>query len=342
MFDTEEQLEAELTRPSRMLVEEVSTWSGERGLVILGAGGKMGSAVATMARRALDQAGKSDHVVTAVSRWTDEKRRISLQNHGVRTVTCDLAEPDQVAALPDADRVIHLVGSKFGTSTHADVAWMTNTVIPSHVARRYTDSAICALSTGNVYPLTDPGLGGPREDDPVGPIGEYAITCRGREQVFVNASRTRGTKITLIRLNYACEARYGVLVDLAKKIIAREPVDLRIGAVNVVWQRYANEVFLRAISCAAAPPFVINVTGPETASVRTLAKDIGARLGIEPTFDGTELPTSLLSNAMLCHESFGYPDRSLGEMIGIVTDWLWVGGGVWDKPTKFERRDGQF
>ncbi len=344
MFDTEEELEDELSRPGPKLLEEVAGWevtTPGRGLVVLGAGGKMGSAVATMARRALDATGRSDIPVTAVSRWTDERRRQSLESHGIHIQAADLSDPAALSRLPDADRVVSLVGARFGTAQHTDDAWMTNTVIPAHVAQRYANASICAMSTGNVYPLTDPGTGGPRESDPTGPVGEYAMTCRGREQVFVNASRTRGTRVTLLRMNYACEVRYGVLVDLAKQIIAQEPVDLETGTVNVVWQRYANEVILRALGKADVPPFILNLTGPETASVRAVAKDIGARLGIQPVFRGTELPTSLLSNAMLCHELFGYPDRTLGEMIQLVTDWLWEGGRVWDKPTKFERRDGQ-
>lgn len=341
MFETETELATELSRPSTELIARASRWD-DGGIIVLGAGGKMGGGLSTMARRALDLAGRTDIPVTAVSRWSDAGQRDAMESAGVRTLEADMSDVANVDSLPDAARVVFLVGAKFGTSTHSDEAWMTNTVLPSFVARRYADSTITALSTGNVYPLSEAVGGGPREDDPTGPVGEYAVTCRGREQVFTHGSRQRATRVALIRLNYACEPRYGVLVDLARRIIAEKPVDLGPGAVNVVWQRYANDVVLQSLDFAATPPFILNLTGPETASVRTLATELGHRLGVEPVFTGSEQETSLLSNAMQCHELFGYPDRSLGQLIQLVTDWIERGGTLWNKPTKFERRDGQF
>ncbi len=341
MFATETELESELSRPGHDLVDDARNWD-DRGLIVLGAGGKMGTGITTMARRALDAAGRDDTPVTAVSRWTNEATRSSLASRGVNTVTADLKDLEAVKQLPDAGQVVFLVGAKFGTASRPDEAWMINTVLPSAVVRRYASARISALSTGNVYPLMEPRTGGPREDHPTAPVGEYAITCLGREQVFTYGSRKHGAKVALIRLNYACEPRYGVLVDLAKAILDHQPVNLETGTVNVVWQRYANDVVLRSLAHADSPPFVLNLAGPETASVRTVATELGRRLGVEPIFGGSELPTSLLSNAMLCHELFGYPDRSLGQMFDMVTDWLRNGGQVWDKPTKFERRDGAF
>lgn len=340
MFVDEKDLERELGRPAAELVAEAAAWSGD--VIVLGAGGKVGSGVATMARRALDEAGREDLRVMAVSRWGDAAARAALDAVGVETVMADLSDPAAVDALPDAENVIFLVGAKFGTSTNSDEAWMTNTVLPAYVARRYARSRITALSTGNVYPLTSPMAGGPVETDETGPIGEYAITCRGREQVFTHGARTRGTHVALIRLNYACEPRYGVVADIARRVAAGEPVDLSIGVVNVVWQRYTNEVILRSLAHADTAPFVLNLTGPETASVRTIAQQLGEKLGAEPIFVGAEGETSLLNNASKCHTLFGYPDRTLGQLIDMQATWMSAGGRLWNKPTKFERRDGKF
>lgn len=340
MFVDEKDLERELGRPGAELVAEAAAWTGD--VIVLGAGGKIGSGVATMARRALDEAGRGDLRVMAVSRWSDVDARAGLDAMGVETVMADLSDPAAVDALPDAGNVVFLVGAKFGTSTNSDEAWMTNTVLPAYVARRYAQSRITALSTGNVYPLTSPMTGGPVETDETAPVGEYAITCRGREQVFTHGARTRGTRVALIRLNYACEPRYGVVADIARRVVAGEPVDLSIGVVNVVWQRYTNEVILRSLGHADTAPFVLNLTGPETASVRTIARQLGEKLGVEPVFVGVEGETSLLNNASKCHTLFGYPDRTLGQLIDMQATWMTAGGMLWNKPTKFERRDAKF
>ncbi|WP_228002814.1 NAD-dependent epimerase/dehydratase family protein [Nocardia australiensis] len=340
MFTNEKELERELSRPSAGLVADAASWQND--VIVLGAGGKIGSGVATMARRALDEADRDDVRVLAVSRWSDVEARARLDATGVETVIADLSDPTAVDQLPDAGNVVFLVGAKFGTATNTDEAWMTNTVLPAYVARRYATARISALSTGNVYPLSEPVTGGPVETDETGPIGEYAITCRGREQVFTHGARTRGTQVALIRLNYACEPRYGVVADIARRVHDGEPVDLSIGAVNVVWQRYTNEVVLRSLGHADTAPFLLNLTGPETASVRTIASQLGQRLGVEPNFTGAAGATSLLNNASKCHALFGYPDRTIGQLIDMQAEWIRAGGMLWNKPTKFERRDGKF
>ncbi|MFD9701098.1 NAD-dependent epimerase/dehydratase family protein [Lentzea sp. NPDC059081] len=334
----EAELEEELSRPSPALVAEAAGWGD---VVVLGAGGKTGSGIAGMARRALAEAG-SEAAVRAVSRWSDEDGRARVEAQGVEVVAADLGDPSAVAALPDADTVIFLVGAKFGTAGAPEQAWMTNTVLPAYVAERYPRARIVALSTGNVYGMSAAVGGGSVETDEPRPEGDYAITCRGREQVFTHAARTRGTPVALIRLNYACEPRYGVLADLARTLLATEPVDLSTGAVNVVWQRYANEVVLRSVGHTSAEPFVLNLTGPETASVRSIATRLAARLGVEASFTGALPETSLLSDATTCHRLFGYPDRTLGQLVDLQAAWLLGGGAVWRKPTKFERRDGRF
>ncbi|MFJ6985884.1 MULTISPECIES: NAD-dependent epimerase/dehydratase family protein [unclassified Streptomyces] len=334
-------LEEELGRPGPGLVAEAADWAGD--VVVLGAGGKTGTGIASMARRALDAAGRDDVPVRAVSRWTDPRGRAALEKLGVRTVAADLSDPAAVDALPDAAVVIHLVGAKFGTASAPERAWMTNTVLPAFVARRYHDARVVALSTGNVYGMTAPVTGGSRESDAPRPVGDYAVTCRGREQVFTHAARERSTPVALIRLNYAVEPRYGVLADLARTLLAGHAVDLGAGAVNVVWQRYANEVVLRSVPHATAPePFVLNLTGPETAGVRALATRLAHHLGVAAEFTGEEPATGLLADATLCHTLFGYPDRTLGQLVALQARWIAEGGELWDRPTKFERRDGRF
>lgn len=339
MFDHEEELDQALSTPSPSFVRAAAQWRGD--IVILGAGGKTGGGISVMAQRALRDAGSSGKVF-AVSRWTDQPSRARLEANGVRTLTADLSDHAALSQLPDAARVVYLVGTKFGTSTNTGEAWMTNTVLAAAVAERYASSRLAVLSTGNVYPLTRPVDGGSKEGDETGPVGEYAVTCLGRERVMAHAARARDTQIALIRLNYACEPRYGVIADIARRMMGHLPIDLGVGAVNVVWQRYANEVILRCLDMASRSPFVLNLTGPETASVRRIAQLLAEQLGVTPSFTGVESATSLLSNAGRCHSLFGYPDLSLEQLIELQAAWIAKGNAMWDKPTKFERRDGQF
>lgn len=336
---TEAELEDALSRPSPSLIDDISALDGD--IAVLGAGGKMGPSLCRLARRALDATGNPPARVFAVSRWSDREVEKQLRECGVETVTADLTAPD-LGGLPDAGNVIYMVGAKFGTADRPYEAWMTNALVPARVAQRYAGARIAAFSTGNVYPLVPVGRGGSTEDDPVDPVGEYAMSCLGRERVLEAISRTAGTRVAIIRLNYAVEPRYGVLADIAGRIQRREPIDLTTGHANAVWQRYANEVALRSLPHAASPPFVINVTGPETASVRQLAVRLGRLLGVEPQLTGTEAATALLSNAGRCHALFGYPDVPLPALLEWQAAWLRSGGVLWDKPTKFDRRDGRF
>lgn len=336
----ERELEDRLSTPSDALCAELATLDGD--VVILGAGGKMGPTLSRMARRALDAAGRRDVTVHAVSRWSDTAVRARLDGAGVATVGADLADPSALEALPDAANVVFMVGAKFGVTGHEYRAWLTNAALPHAVARRYASARVASLSTGNVYPLTTLVTSPPTEESPLGPVGEYAMSCLGRERVFEGAAATQGTRVSLVRLNYAVEPRYGVLADLGRALVAGEPIDLTTGFVNVVWQRYANEVVLRSLVRAAPEPFVLNLTGPETLSVRTTATALGKILGVEPKFEGEESGSALLSDARRCHELFGYPDVPVGALVRWQADWIARGGVLWDKPTKFQRRDGRF
>jgi nucleoside-diphosphate-sugar epimerase len=332
------ELEDRLARPSAALVEDLRKLDGD--LVILGAGGKLGPSLVRLALRGLGEAG-SGAAVFAVSRFSRPGLADQLAAEGARVVNADVA--DEESRLPDAANVVFLVGSKFGTVGQEAATWATNTYLPGRMAQRYRGSRIVALSTGNVYPLTPVGGGGPTEEAPVGPVGEYAMSCLGRERVFTHFSSRYQTPLALIRLNYAVEMRYGVLVDLAGAVNEGREIDLTTGHANVVWQGYANEVTLRSLLHASAdPPFVLNVTGPETISIRQVAERFAGLLGKPARFTGSEAPTSLLSNAQKCHGLFGYPDLPVAALIERTAAWIQAGLPLLGKPTQFQRRDGKF
>ncbi|MFG6191102.1 NAD-dependent epimerase/dehydratase family protein [Nonomuraea sp. JJY05] len=333
---TTAELEQRLARPGAGLVDDLSGLDGD--ILILGAGGKLGPSLVRLALNATN----GDRRIIAVSRFSEPGLAESLAADGATVVSADVADEQALRDLPDAPNVVFLVGAKFGTQGREHATWFTNAYLPGRVADRFRHSRIAALSTGNVYPLVPVTSGGSTEDSPTGPVGDYAMSCLGRERVLTHFSETYGTPLSLVRLNYAVELRYGVLVDLAQKVLAGEPVDLSTGQVNVVWQGYANEVTLRSLALASAPPYILNVTGPELLSVRQIALDLGAALGKEPVFTGEEAPTALLSNAGRCHRLFGYPELTPAELIEHTARWVAEGGPLLGKPTKFERRDGRF
>lgn len=340
MFEDEAALEAALATPSPGLVADLARLEGD--LVVLGAGGKMGPSLCTLARRALNEAGGQHRRVFAVSRWTDDRVRDRLDAAGVTTVAFDLLSHDSFGRLPDGSHVVFMVGAKFGTSGAPGRLWQTNSVVAGLAAARYRDARIAAFSTGNVYPLVDVNGNGSAETDQLGPVGEYAMSCLGRERVFGYAAETWSTPTAIIRLNYAIEPRYGVLADLFAKVRDGVAIDVTTGYVNVVWQRYANEVALRSLLHASPDQFVLNLTGPEKLSVRDLALEAGKRLDVEPELTGTESPTALLNDASRCHELFGLPDAGIETLLDWQADWIRRGGVLWGKPTKFQVRDGRF
>ncbi|MGA4987773.1 NAD-dependent epimerase/dehydratase family protein [Nonomuraea bangladeshensis] len=333
---TTAELEERLARPSQGLVDDLGKLDGD--IMILGAGGKLGP---SLVRLALNATG-GDRRIIAVSRFSEPGLAAALRDEGATVIAADVADEAALAELPDAPNVVFLVGAKFGTSGREHAAWFTNTYLPGRVADRFAGSRIAALSTGNVYPLVPVAEGGSTEDSPVGPVGDYAMSCLGRERVLTHFAERNSTPMSLLRLNYAVELRYGVLVDLAQKVLAGQPVDLTTGQVNVVWQGYANEVTLRSLLLADVPPYVLNVTGPELISVRQAALALGEALGKEPVFTGEPAPTALLSNASRCHRLFGYPELTPAELIEHTARWVTDGGPLLGKPTKFDRRDGRF
>jgi nucleoside-diphosphate-sugar epimerase len=338
---TEAELEDALSLPRDATIAALQRTPGD--IVILGAGGKMGPTLARMAARAAILAdGGAPRRVIAVSRFSSPRAEDALHAVGVETVRCDLLDRAAVARLPDAPNVIYMAGQKFGTSDAPSRTWMQNVVVPAICAERYAASRIVAFSTGNVYPLTPPSSGGSRESDPLGPVGEYAASCVGRERVLEHYSAARGTKVAIVRLNYAIDLRYGVLVDIAAAIAEGRPIPLAMGHVNVIWQGDANRVALELLPHASSPPLVVNVTGGETIGVRAVAAELARRMGREAAFSGSEAPNALLSDSSRMRTLVGPPSMPLGTLL----DWVagWVGGGrpLLGKPTGFEKRDGAF
>jgi len=331
----EPSLEAALSQPSEATRKALGNLDGD--IAVLGAAGKMGPTLAMLIKKAAP--GKT---VWAVSRFSDGAVRDRLEQAGVRTMTADLLDRAVYEDLPRVSNIYYLVGMKFGASGNQGLTWAMNTYVPALVCERYAGARIAAFSTGNVYPLVSVTSGGADERTPPGPIGEYAQSCLGRERVFQYFSDKDRTAAVLVRLFYANEPRYGIVVDLADKILGGQPIDVTTGFVNLIWQGDANDYIARSIVLADSPPAVLNVAGPETVSVRYLAEQVGRVLGKEPVFVGEEAPTALLGNAAQCFEAFGYPRVSMLEMVRTITAWVAAGGKRLNKPTKFQVRDGKF
>ncbi len=338
-IETNEQLENQLSEPSSAAVELFKRVAGD--VILLGVAGKMGPSLARMTKRAADESGRKRRII-GVARFSSASVETELRQHGIETIRCDLLDEDSVARLPDAPNVLYLAGMKFGAEAQASLTWAMNTQVPATICKKYARSRIVALSTGNVYGLVPATGGGSVETDAPAPVGEYAMSCLGRERIFEHFSRAHGTPVALIRLNYACELRYGVLVDLAQKILADAPIDLSMGWFNLIWQGDANNIALRCLEKTTAPPTVINLTGPELLNVRETCEALGVLLDRKPIFTGTESPTALLNNAQRTLKQFGVPRVGAGQLAAWIAAWLRNGGPTLNKPTHFENRDGRY
>ena len=333
MVHNEQELEELLSRPSEADVQAAAQWRGD--IAVLGAAGKMGPSLVRRIRRAMDAAG-SEVRLYAVTRTPCD------WGEGITGVTADFLQRDQVQALPDAENVIFMAGRKFGSTGNEPLTWAVNTYAPALVAERYARSRIVAFSTGNVYPFVPPESGGATEATPPQPVGEYAQSALGRERTFQYFSQTNGTPVLILRLNYAVEPRYGVLLEIGTKVYEKRPIDLQMGHVNVIWQGDANSVCLRGFPLCASPARILNLTGPETLAVRDLALAFGKHFDIEPTFTNQEADTALLNNASECHRIFCRPSMSVDQLITMIAGWIQQGGRTLGKPTHFETRTGQF
>ncbi|HLK17846.1 MAG TPA: NAD-dependent epimerase/dehydratase family protein [Bryobacteraceae bacterium] len=334
-INNETELEERLSRPTEKDAAAMAELDGD--LLILGVGGKMGPSLAKLARRAAP-----NKRIIAVARFSDPNTAAELHASNIETIACDLLEPGALGKLPDAPNVIFMAARKFGTTGSAHLTWAMNTYLPGLVAERYRDSKIVAFSSGNVYGLVPAASDGCTESHPVTPEGEYAQSVLGRERMFEYGSDRWHTKIALLRLNYAVDLRYGVLVDIATAVFERRPVDVRMGWVNVIWQGDANSMCLRSFAYCDSPPRILNITGPEKLSVREVANQLGRRFGKAPIFSGTEGPTALLNNGTEAHRLFGPPEVSAAELLDWVAHWIEQGGRLLNKPTHFEARDGKF
>ncbi|MCI0683912.1 MAG: NAD-dependent epimerase/dehydratase family protein [Gemmataceae bacterium] len=334
-----DELEQLLSEPTQGVIDALRRLDGD--IVLLGVGGKMGPTMARMAKRASELAGNKRRVI-GVSRFSSPNEESSLQRHGVDTIRCDLLDEAAVARLPDAPNVVFMTGMKFGSTGQESLTWAMNAYMPSIVCKKYRASRIVAFSTGNVYGLVPVAGGGSREGDPPSPVGEYAMSCLGRERMFEHFSGVLGIPMAIIRLNYACELRYGVLVDLALHVWREAPIDLGMGHFNILWQGDANAISLQAFEAVATPPALINVTGPELLSVRQAAERLGGLMRKTPRFIGHEGDTALLSNARPALDRFGPPRVSAEQLTAWVADWVRRDGPTLGKPTHFESREGKF
>lgn len=334
----EDRLNQKLTSPSKKLMEDMSKISGD--IIILGAGGKMGPTLAILAKNAI-KAVKGNNKVIAVSRFTDPVVTNLMKEHGIETISVDLLKPGAFEKLPDAANVIYMAGRKFGTDGEEAQTWAMNTWLPTLVAEKYKHSKIVVFSSGNIYPMM-PVNAGASEDVSPSPVGEYAMSCLGRERMFEYASKEYGTEVFMYRLNYAVDLRYGVLHDIAANIMEEKPVSLTATAFNCIWQGDANEMALRGLLHTGCPPVKMNITGPETVSVRYAAMELSKWLGKEPIWVGEEASFALLNNSALAMETFGYPTVSLKTLIRWQAEWILAGGRSLGKPTHFEEREGKY
>lgn len=328
-----------LSLPSDQVVAAVAQQPGP--FLVLGAGGKIGLHLCLMLRGALAALGRTDAVI-AVSRFQALRDRAAFEQHGIECVACDLLKPQELANLAEAPTVFFLAGVKFGTAADPGLLQKANVEMPRLVANRFRSSRIVAFSSGCVYPFVRPASGGATEASPVKPLGEYAASCVARENAFVGAAAQHGMPVALLRLNYSVEFRYGLLVDIAEKVLGEAPVDVTTGYFNAIWQRDAVAYTIQSMAIAGCPPVPINITGAETLSVRRVAERFGELFRRPVRIVGEEADTAWLNNASRSHQLFGSPATSCEEMMNWVAAWLKEGGTTWGKPTGFERRDGQF
>ncbi len=336
---TEEKLNELLTKPSDALIEDIKKIKGD--IMVLGAGGKMGPTLCVLAKNACVAAGV-DKKIYAVSRGSDPIANQLLLDSGIEVIAMDLLDKEKLYSLPDVENVIYMAGKKFGTDGNEWQTWAMNSVLPAFVGDKFKNSNIVVFSSGNIYPIVPLSSGGCTEKSPVGPNGEYAMSCLARERSFEYAANTYGTKVFIYRLNFAVDLRYGVLFDVADKIMKGEKISLATPCFNFIWQGSANEIAIRGLLHASAPACVMNVTGPEMVSIRKAAIKLGEYLGKEPEFEGNVGNDAYLNDASLAMETFGYPSVSAETLIRWQAEYILDGGRTLDKPTHFEERKGKY
>lgn len=320
-FRDEEELDELMTRPQQILIEELATL--DDGIIVLGASGKIGPTLARLAKRAAPA-----KRVIAVARFQDEKnpQRRYLESHGVETLACDFLDGDAVTRLPEVKNVIYMAGlssRKFGPAGVDPMVWAMNVHVPALISRRFAGSRIVCFSTGCVYPFVPVIGGGAVERTYLAPPpSEYANSCIGRERIFEFYSNELKTECCIFRLNYAIDMRYGILHDLATKIMAGASIDVTTGNVNVIWQGDAASMALRSLRHCSSPASVFNVSGPETVSIRYVAEQLAARLGKIARLEGREAAECWLVNSALAMKTFGYPSTPLLTLVDWTANWV--------------------
>ena len=337
---TEEKLNELLTTPSDKLVADIAKIKGD--IMVLGAGGKMGPTLCVLAKNAIKKAGIEKRVI-AVSRFSDQFALDLLHSNGVETISCDLLNHESLNALPEIENIIFMAGRKFGTDGGTEyLTWAMNSTLPAFVAYKFRNSNIVVFSSGNIYPIVPLSSGGCTEEDKVAPSGEYPMSVLARERAFEYASHQYGTKVFNYRLNFAVDLRYGVLYDCAKKIIDGTPISLSTPCYNFIWQGTANEIAIRGLLHAESPMRTVNVTGPETVSIKKASLKLAKYLGKEPIFEGEEGNSAFLNDSSLAMEMFGYPDVCANTLIRWQAEYIMAGARTLDKPTHFEERKGSY
>jgi nucleoside-diphosphate-sugar epimerase len=328
-------LEELMSRPSADLEAALRQAPGD--IMVLGVGGKMGPTLARMAKRA-DPARR----VIGVARFSEPGLREHLEAEGIECIAADLLSREAIAALPEAANVVFMAGRKFGSTGSEWLTWAMNAHVPALVAERFRRSRIVAFSTACVYPfVSTQGQGAPESVPPTAPPGEYANSCVARERMFQHFSNEHGTPGRLLRLSYAIDMRYGVLHDVARKVLQREPIDLAMGDANVIWQGEANDWALRALAHCTTPTSALNLSGPRV-RIRELARGFGERFGIEPILRGQEADTAWLVDCSEAFRLFGPPQVGVERMLDWTADWVQRGGASLGKPTHYEARDGKY
>jgi len=256
----------------------------------------------------------------------------------------DRLEPAAAAigALPKTPNIVFMAGRKFGAEGDLALTWAMNSYVPALVAQAFAGSRIVAFSTGCVYPFVPVDSGGSREEMQPNPPGEYAQSCVGRERMFEYFSKKFSTPGRLFRLNYAIDMRYGVLYDIASKVLQGKPIDVSLGHVNFIWQGDASSQALRCLAHCNTPTSPINVSGHEILAVRDLAAKFGKRFGREPVLVGNEEPTAWLTNTSQAVKLFGLPVVDTEQLIKWTADWVQRDMPSLGKPTKYEVRDGRY
>jgi nucleoside-diphosphate-sugar epimerase len=333
-IDTEDQLIDQMTTPTRQVEAAVRDLDGD--ILILGIAGKMGPTLGELLVRA------GARRVIGVSRFSNPDSRKDLEDRGIETIKADLLDEQSLADLPDAPFVYQMAGHKFGSTGNEALTWAMNTLLPANVVSRYRDSKIVYVSSGNVYKFASTDSSGATETDPVEPIGEYAQSRLGGERVAAHQASRFNTGLAIIRLFYATELRYGIVLDIGQKVLAREPIDLTMGYVNQLWQGDANGYLAQSFPLCESPARTINMTGRDVVPVRSIAEALGKALSVEPIFTGESAPTALLGDAAPMLGLLGEPHVGIDQIIAWVAGWLAVGGETLGKPTKFESRTGKF